>query len=100
MNEAPTPGGLPKYLFQHVDSLNELAVFLWLARRRDAAFGLSLIARAVGVDDAVALGVLERLTEVGLVTRHGSAPTVFQYAMALAPPDNLLERLCAEYREE
>ena len=100
MNDAPSPGALPKYLFQHVDTLNELAVFLWLARRRDAAFGVSVIARAVGVDDGVALGVLGRLTAAGLVTKHRSAPTLFQYALALAPPDNLIERLCAQYQEE
>ncbi len=99
MNHAPSRRVAPQDLFLHVQTLNELAVFLWLARRKESAFGVSVIARGVGLDEGVALCVLERLTEAGLVENHRAASTLFRYALAHAPPENLVERLCAEYRK-
>jgi hypothetical protein len=99
MKVAPSHQDLPRHLFRHVDTLNELAVFLWLARQKETAFGVPDVARAVGVDEGVALGVLHRLVEAGLVAQRRAVPASFQYALAVAPPENLVERLCAEYRK-
>jgi DNA-binding MarR family transcriptional regulator len=100
MTQAPSRREATQNLFLHVQTLNELAVFLWLARRRESAFGASVIAHGVGLDAAVAHRVLEQLTEAGLVETHRSTSTLFRYALAQAPPENLVQRLCAKYRNE
>jgi predicted DNA-binding transcriptional regulator len=97
MNHAPSRGQARQDLFLHVQTLNELAVFLWLARRKESAFGVSVIARGVGLEEVTTLSVLAQLAEAGLVENHRSASTLFRYALAHAPPENLVTRLCVKY---
>lgn len=84
------------FLCEHLDSLAELAVLLWLARSRGSFVSSLSVAEQVGIDEEQAVEVLDYLVSIGLVEDHPEVG-LYRYALEFPLPSGLARGLGARY---
>lgn len=90
---------LRRFLCEHVETLDELAVMAALrSRREDGAVELEVLVRATELPPQAVDEALARLTSAGLVSRAGDAVRAFTHGERDGEFERLLELAIAEYR--
>jgi len=84
------------YLYEHLESLDDLAVLVWLGRNRTSYVSALTIADLVGIDEVQALEVLEYFAGLGLVEECAELG-LYRYALGFSLPTGLAHDLGAHY---
>jgi DNA-binding MarR family transcriptional regulator len=73
---------LKAFLFEYVESYEELGVFVWFHRRSGASAPAARIAEESGLPEASVVDALDRLLARGLLSRSSEDVTAFRYTPA------------------
>lgn len=67
------------FLVDHIDSIAELEIVLFLREHRDRSWSCGSVADRIYLSEEVTAGLLVKLTNRGLLTADGMSPASFRY---------------------
>lgn len=101
MEERELPADVLRFILDRIDSVPHLEALLLLWDSAGKAWTEAEVANRVYVRGDTARGVLEKLTQRGLVRAEASASgTVFVYDASWDPGDTLMPRIATTYRRQ
>jgi hypothetical protein len=94
------PQKLRQFLFDHVETHEELQILMWFQQHSGSSATEGQIAADTGISTALVTEALERLTAAGMLASHLSTPGAFHYDPKEPAVHEMLQRVVAIYRED
>lgn len=91
------PKEVKRLLVEHIDSIAELEVLLFLREHRDRSWPSSLVADHIYSSEKYTVDVLVKLANRGLITADGLSPASFRYAPSNQEVGLLIDKLAEVY---
>jgi DNA-binding MarR family transcriptional regulator len=88
---------LKRFLFEHVESYEDLGVLVWFHRRSGASGTAARIAADAGLPEASVEEAIEKLSARGLLSRSAEQDAAFHYTPADAAIREVLNRVMDLY---
>lgn len=92
------PPDVREFLFEYVDSIDQLEVMLFLRSGRERAWTALEVSNELRTNPGAAETRLKRLKEIGVLESDGSAPPAYRYSPATPDMDRVIASLADVYR--
>ena len=91
------PEEVKRFLINHIDSVAELEILVFLRERRDRSWSCRPVADYIFTSEEITADLLVKLTDKGLLTADGMSPASFRYGPQNQNLARLLDQLAEAY---
>ena len=96
----PDSQALKQFLFDHVETLEELQILVWFHRHAGASATDSQISEDTGISLVLVSEALERMASSRMLSSDDSRPPAFRYEPAEAVVHETLQQIFALYQDD